>query len=130
MRGRFKMSGTITDNFLQEIAKLLNSESASLPTHLGFGAGTVVISPTMTALSDEIGTRVSTSNSRVLEVVTFNGVRTGASLVSTDGDTLKSVGLFTASTDGLLESAVSLPDLLQTTDYDLDVDFEFTVSRR
>ena len=121
----------VNDNLRYALAKALNGESYDIPSHLGVGEGTIIASPTLSALSEEVGDRIATSKSRSNEVVTFNAVRSGAEVAATDtGDTLKCSGLFTAITGGDLMVNNELPSVLHTIDFDLDFDYAFTISRR
>jgi hypothetical protein len=118
----------ITDVFLVDIAKAFNGESFTIPTHSNFCTSTVTLSPTDTSLPGEVGARPSLSASRTSNEVTWSGIRTGA-IVSTSGETLYSTGVLSASSSGDLFMAVTLPGLLHTTDYDIEVSWTTTFDR-
>lgn len=121
---------TITDTFLEELAKALSSESYSVPTH-NVVATTVVttIDITDTTLSGIIGTADSVTNVRDTNVVTFTALRSGTSVVDTiAGDYLASAGLFTAASGGTLLTGVTLTEL-HTTSFDIQFDWELNINR-
>lgn len=120
---------TLTDTFLNQIAGVVNGESFTQPSYVGFSSTAITIDPTDTSLSGEYGNRVSVSNSRTLNEVTLSGVRSGA-IASSDGDRLNSFGLFNSSTVGDLHSEALISSLLHTTSFDVEVDWKITFSRK
>jgi len=121
----------INDNLLTNLAKGLNSESFLVPSFLARGTDVITVSATATELDGEIGDRDTLSGSREDNIVTFNGLISGANVQDTaNGDNLKGLALLTAVTDGELHIELSLPGLLQTTAFDIDTDWVLTVDRR
>ena len=120
----------ITDLFLENMGKALNNETFVVPGYLAYGTDTIVASPTDTVISGEIGSRIETFNTRVDAEVTLNGIRTGASVVQSTGDTLRASGILSAETGGVLGSIVALPGLIQTTSFDIETDWTIEFTRR
>jgi len=123
----------INDEMLIDVAKLLNGESATLISHLGFGATTVTVSPTMTDIPDEYLPRSSVTKSRDVSpgnVFTATGLKTGASITNPTGIYVNSTALFNASTSGIPRAVVVLPNLLHTTNFDIEETWTFTIGRQ
>lgn len=118
----------INDNFLTALAKLMNSESASMPSYLAYGSSTMVVETDSSSLVDEYNNRDAVSGSRSGTVVTFNGLRSG-SVVGSAGDTLYTVGLYDSVSGGNLMSAVLTSSILHTSSFDIDIDWQFTIKR-
>jgi hypothetical protein len=86
---------------------------------------------TATDIGTELGSRITATASRINNVVTWTGIRSGASVVDTvNGDVLTGAGLFTASTGGDLMFTIPLASLTQTTSFDIEFNFETTYDRR
>lgn len=120
---------TLTDTFLNSMAGVIVGESFSIPSHVGFSSTAITINPTDTSLSGEHGDRVSVANSRTLNRVVFTGVRSGA-IASSSGDSLNSFGLFSSSAGGNLYSEALVASLLQTSDFDVEVEWQVSVERK
>lgn len=118
----------INDNFLTAIAKVMNSESTNMPSHLAYGSSTMTIETDSSSLTDEYSNRDSVSGSRSGTVVTFNGLRSGT-VAGSAGDTLYTVGLYDSVSGGNLMSAVLTASILQTTSFDIDIDWQFSITR-
>lgn len=121
---------TVYNNWLNEIAKAANGESAATLSHLAATTTTLTIDVTDTALTGETPTRTALTGSRVNNTVTYTGTKTGASIATSDGETLLGAGFLSASTGGTLLSAFTLPSLIHTTNYDIEFELSFTVQRR
>ena len=120
---------TITNDMPINLAKALNSESYSVPTHNIVGTTEVTsISLSATDLSGVTGTASSLTEARSLNEVTFEGIRLSTDVVSTSGDALKSAGITTASTGGTLQAGVVI-DELHTTGFDLEFDWVLLIDR-
>ena len=121
---------TITNSYLNNVAKAMAGESYSYPTDMLVGTGAVTsIDVTATALEGEIGTRESATVSRALNVVTYNAVRSGTAVLdTTNGDDLTSVGFDVAATGEDLQLAVVISEL-HTTAFDLEIDADITHTR-
>jgi len=122
---------TITNNFLNEIAKSINDESYEVSTSQAV-ATTIVASiyTTDTSLSGEIGARTSLSGTRTNNELEFTSLRSSTSVLdTTDGDKLKSTGLLTATSGGILLTGVVLSGITQTTNFDLEVVTSISVNR-
>ena len=118
----------ITDVFLQEIAKSINGESSTVPSHMAFSNDSTTPDPTDTSLASEFD-RSSITGSRVTNSITFNSIRSSAT-ASGSGDTINKLGLFSASSSGNLFMEATVPSILHTDDFDFEVDATITISRR
>lgn len=120
---------TLTDTLLNQLAGVVNEESFTAPTHVGFSSTVIIIDPTDISLSGEYGNRVAVTGTRNLNEVNFSGVRSGA-VVSSSGDAINSYGLFNSSTAGDLHSEALVTSVLQTTSFDIEVDWLVKITRR
>jgi hypothetical protein len=118
----------ITDNFLNQLAGVMNGEAMGVPSHIGFSSTALVLNPVDSTLSGEYLTRVASTGSRVLNKTTFNALRSGA-VASSTGNIINAIGLFDASTSGDLYSEALVPSLLHTTSFDFEIDWSITVKR-
>lgn len=118
----------IVDNFLTEMAKAMNGESTNMPSHLAYGSTTMTISTDTSSITGEFGSRDSITGARTTNVVTFNGLKSG-STVGSSGETLFTFSLWNSSGSGDLHSAVLVPSILHTSSFDIDTDWQFTVTR-
>lgn len=83
-----------------------------------------------TDIGTESGSRITATASRVGNVVTWSGIRSGAVVVDTvNGDVLTGAGLFSASTGGTLLFTVPLASLTHTTSFDIEFNYETTYDR-
>lgn len=120
----------ILDTFLTENAKAFNGESFVTPAYLAVGTGTVAISTTSTALSGPVDdTRSTLTKTRITNVLSFDAVRSGTGVGTAAGEYLNELGIFSAVTAGTMLSAITLPSILQTTSFDIDISGSFTWSR-
>lgn len=120
----------INNEYLNDIAMALNGEAISVISYAGFGETSTTITPTMTDIPDELLPRSSVSKSRTLNVLSIQSTKSGASILSSTGTNLNSAALFLASTGGTPRVMVSLPNLLQTTNFDIETNWDITISRR
>lgn len=119
----------ITDVFLQEIAKAINGESFTSPTHTAFSGSVITPDPTDTSLPTELD-RSATSGSRTTNEVTFTGIRSSATATPTTGDYINTVALFSASSGGNLFIEATAPNILHTDLFDLEVEATVTIERK
>lgn len=119
----------ITDLMLNEMAKGLAGDSFVIPSHFAYSTDTVAITAAMTTISGEVSTRNAAGDVRTLNQVNFSGIRSGTQVTSSAGITLKTLGVFSASTSGTLLSAVTLPSILHTTTFDIDTEVNYTINR-
>ena len=120
---------TLTDTFLNAIAGVINGESFTPPSDIGFSSTAITIDGTDTSLPGEYGVRATASNSRTLNETVFSAVKPGAT-VGSAGERLNSFGLFNATTNGDLHSEALVSSLLQTSDFDVEVDWQINTNRR
>ncbi len=112
---------TIYDNYLKEVAKSTNGESFVYPTHDLFSTDAVTVDVTATSVTGEIGSRKSLTGARVDNQVQWSALRTSADVVDTsNGDTLKSIGMITASSGGTLMTVQSPFQILHTTNFEVE----------
>lgn len=120
----------ITDTFLTNMAKAINSESYDVVSHLAVTSDTSFEESTSaTNIGTEIGSRISTGNTRSGTTVTFNAIKTGA-LTASSGETLTGIGYFESSSGDGLHVNIALPNLNQTQGFDIEFDLEITPQRR
>lgn len=118
----------ITDLFLNEIAKNINGESSSAPSHCAFSSTVITPDATDTSLAQEWD-RSSATGSRVSNVVTLTAIRSGA-IASSTGDAINALGLFTAASGGTLLAEATVPNILHSDTFDLETEWRITVSRK
>jgi hypothetical protein len=80
-------------------------------------------------LPGEFGSRITATATRNNNVVTWSGIRPGA-VVSSGGENLTGVALFTASSGGDMMFTAPLISLTHTTNFDIEFNFETTYTRR
>ena len=121
----------ITDTMLTQVAKALNNEAYTTSAYLAVTTDTdYSADPTDTTIGTEIGSRAAVSATRAGVVQSYSAIRSGANVIGSPSDILTGVGLFSASTVGDLSITVPLPSLSHTTSFDIEFNFEVTVSRR
>lgn len=123
---------TIQNNYLTNVAKAINQESFSVPTHHGVtDDDSFTMSNTLSGLTGEIGSRNEATSSRNSQTIVYNSLRVGVSDVvdTVNGDTLEGAALFDAISSGNVQIAITLPGTLQTQDFDLEFDYEVTFER-
>lgn len=118
----------ITDVFLTEIAKAINSESNAVPAYIAFSSSVITPDPGDTSLPSEYD-RSATSNSRATNEVTYTASRSGTS-VSGSGEYINTIGLLDTSTGGNLLAEGLVPSVLHTSTYDLEVNWKVIVERK
>lgn len=118
----------LTDVFLIEMAKALNGESFSTPTHGAFSSSVITPAATDTSLPSEYD-RSSFTGSRDSNEVTFSGLRSGAT-ASSSGDYINLFGLLDSSSGGNLFLEALVPSVLHTTSFDFEVDATITIERK
>ena len=121
---------TITNGHLDNIAKAMAGEAFDYPTHALVATGVnTSIDITDTGLVGEIGSRLTSTASRALNVVTFTSLRSGTDVIdSANGDDLTAVGFDLASTGDNLQFGVTTSEL-HTTAFDLEIEAELTYGR-
>lgn len=115
---------------LEESAKAMAGESFTYPSYITAGTTALTILPTDTTLSGETGSRVLGTSSRSAETLSLTGIKSGASILTATGTYLETVAAFTASTGGNYMTGVSLPSILQTTNFDIQFNFDWTYGRQ
>lgn len=86
-------------------------------------------SVTETSIPGEYGSRVACSASVTNNVVTWSGIKSGAS-VPAGGVTYTGIGLFTLASGGTLMFTAPLASTVHTTNYDIEFTYETTYTRR
>ena len=121
---------TVTNTWLENMAKVLNAESYNIPTfNIVATTNVASIDITDTTLSGIIGTGVDFDSARVSNITSFTAIRSGTDVITGTGDTLKSAGMSTANLSGSLMAGVVI-DELQTTAFDLEFVWDITANRR
>ena len=119
----------INDTFLNEVTKAINNESFTYPDYLGTGNLAITALSSDTSLTGETGDRLSTVKIRDLNTINYNVLKTGAGITEPTGEYLYSMALFSQVTAGNMFTEVSLPGIIQTTSFDVEVDWYITVNR-
>ena len=117
----------INDNMITGLAGALNGEAFTIPGAMSFSSDVVDISPTDTDIPNVLDS-VSTTNSRSTTVVKFTGIRSGAAVISPTGDYINTIGLLTTA-GGTLMAEATTANILHTNNFDLEIDWEITISR-
>jgi hypothetical protein len=120
---------TVTDDFLEEVMKAVNGESYATPEYVSWSSDAITIDPTASSLTGEYGSRNGTTNVRSGTGLTLSVVKTGAT-VGSAGERINSMGLFSTSTAGIIMSQALVSSLLQTSDFDVELDWVITAQRR
>lgn len=119
----------ITNTFLDRIAGLLNGESVLIPAYAAFSSDVITATTVMTSLPSELDDpRLSVGKTRSGTTVTYSFIRSGA-VVGSSGDYLNAMALIDSLTGGYVLSAVTVPSLLHTSAFDVEVDWKVTVRR-
>jgi hypothetical protein len=119
----------ITDGFLTGLAKLAVGESYDVPAYLTVSSDSdVIASATTTSLLGEFGSRISLALDRTDKTAKYSAVRTGA-IVGSSGDLLHAVALFPSDSGDGCQSVIVLPGLTQTSNFDIDFNFEISMRR-
>lgn len=120
----------ILDTFLNENAKAFAGESFVTPAYVAVGTGTTAITSSSTSLSGPVDdARGALTLTRTANVLEFSGLRSGTGVSTSSGEYLNEVGIFSALTSGTMLSAITIPSILQTTTFDIDISGSFTWSR-
>lgn len=83
-----------------------------------------------TSLDGEVGTRISCTVEILDNKIAVSGIRSSTLVMdTTNGDTLTGIGIFDSLTNGQLFVSTTIPSLIHTINYDLDVDEEYTFNR-
>ena len=128
MRVQYKM---LTDKFLINIAKSINGETENHVGYVTFSSTVHTPDSTDTSVAGELGSRVTATGARTSTgtEVTFNGLRSGA-VASSSGDDINLIGLFDTASNGELEAEATVPSILHSDSFDLEVDWTINVQRR
>ena len=120
----------ITDTFLNTMAALINGETSTIPAYNSWSSTAITLDPTDTELTGEFGSRTSISNqTRTNNAVLWESIRVGATIGSA-GDRINSMGLNDTSTAGNLFAEALVSSLLQTSDFDLELNWRVQVERK
>jgi hypothetical protein len=120
----------INNKFIENCAKAFNNESFNIPTKFLVSTDNITVTGNLidTDLTGEVGTRKDLTFSRASNIVTYNCLRSGANVINTSlGDNLKVIALMTSASEVM--TAVNVSGLLQTTDYDIDFDWQIRFIR-
>ena len=121
---------TLQDKYLEETAKALSNESYSLPSHVAISNQDSSVGVTANSLTNEIGSRLSSNSNRNGDTVSYEAVRSSTDVVdTTNGDTIKEIGFFDASSGGDMLTFDDIPSIEQTIDFDVDITKNVTPER-
>jgi len=119
----------INDNFINQMAAVINGESITVPTYLAFGSTTGTLTSQDTVTSGEFDRNLYTTRERTNNTTKLSFLRSGTEVTTSSGQTINVIGLMTGSTAGSLWSNVLVSSLLHTTAFDLDIELWYTVNR-
>ena len=112
---------TVMDNYLKELAKSTNGESHVYPGFDAVSTTAITTDVTDTSLDGEIGTRLTLTGTRVDNQVQWSGLRLSTDVVDTsNGDTLRSLGMLGATSSGTLLTEQSPFQLLHTASFEIE----------
>lgn len=112
-----------TLNGKEELAKWLNGDSATAPTHIGYGTGTTIQNETDTALETE-SSRTGISSNRSVRNVTLSIVIPSTEAI---GESITEIGVFNASTSGTLFTRDVFSAIAKTSLFDIQVDITLSI---
>ena len=126
----------IQDEILINTTKLLNGETANIPSSLAVSTDSTVttLSTAATIIPGEIGDRISLTGSRTNNVLSLSGLRSSASVITTStGDTLAvsgiHAGLVQTDVDDKLMIYGTHPGTVQTTNFDIEFSYDLSIVR-
>ena len=112
---------TVMDNYLKELAKSTNGESHVYPGFDAVSTTAITTDVTDTSLSGEIGSRLTLTGTRTDSQVQWSGLRLSTDVVDTsNGDTLRSLGMLSATSSGTLLTEQSPFQLLHTASFEIE----------
>jgi len=122
---------TLTDAFLVNMAKAAAGESYDTIQYFSVGETTTAsISPTLTILPGEVGTRITATKSRTGNVIEITGTRRTTDVIdTTDGDTIATFGTTTDLAGSTLQSGLPVAGVTHTSAFDIDFIVTMTVTR-
>ena len=118
----------INDQFLVGIAKLLNAESFTLPSYMAFGSTNIVVSATDTSIAGEFDRNPVTST-RSTNLIKFTGSRLAT---EANNQIIYNTALVNSSTmyaGSTIMANTVIASFIHTTDFDIDVEYWFTIER-
>ena len=123
--------GTTTNNYLNQTANAMSGNTYYIPNYLAVATTEVTaIATDATALEGEIGTRETVSNTVSENIITYTAIRDTASVIDTaNGDDINSSGLHGTISGNDLMAGVIHNGITQTTNFDLEFIYEFTIDR-
>lgn len=118
----------INDALLIGIAKKLNNESFTLPSYLAFGSTSITPSATDTSVAGEFDRNPVTST-RSTNIIKYIGTRLAT---EASNQIIYNTALVNSSTllaGSTIMANTVIASLTHTTDFDIDVEYWFTISR-
>jgi len=110
----------IMNAWLNELGKSINGESFVYPLYNAVSTTAITTDVTDTSLDGEIGTRLALTGTRTDNQVQWSSLRLSTDVVSTDGDSLKSLAMFSANTGGTMFIEQAPFTLLHTSSYEIE----------
>lgn len=107
-----------------EVAKWMNNESATSPTHFAIGTGTTSANVTDSSLVTEVFRDSFDSQTRSDTLVSFDGV---VSTTEATGSTLTEIGVFNSSSAGTMFMRNTFAALDKTDSIELQVESRCTI---
>ena len=116
--------------YLNEIAKAAGGVSHTIPGWLAVGTTQITsIDTQATSLPGEVGTRVELNTTVAQNVTGYDAIRQSIQVPVIEGQPIYWVALFPTDTGGIPYVATILPGLTQTTNFDLEFDYDVTFRR-
>ena len=112
----------VMNSLKNNMAAALAQETYVVPAWMAVGTSPDIISSGDIEIGGEVGDRLELSSpDRTNNEVVYNALRLGGDVVNTNGgDTLRQLGTLTQETGGVLMTNINLPNLIQTTNFDID----------
>lgn len=125
----------ILDNFLEVIANSLVSGTTYIPAALSYSTDVTAVTTSDTSVIGEISrTEADNEASGTFNVAQWSTTRSATSVIESTGDSINKLGvhsnLSATDTDDLVFSALVIPETVQTTAFDIQTTFTYTVDRQ
>jgi len=121
---------TLQDKYLVEAAKAVAGEANESIDYSGYSDQDGNITTSDTSLTNEIGSRSVVDVSRSNRQITYSTTRSAANVVdTTNGDDIQEIGLFSDQTGSNMQQYVDVANINQTTDFDIELTQNVTVTR-
>lgn len=118
----------INDNLLIGIAQKLNNEAFTLPSYLAFGSTLITPSNTDTSVAGEFDRNAVTS-SRSTNTIKYSGSRLATEASNEVIYNTALVNSGTLRSSGNIMANTVIASLVHSTNFDIDIEYWFTINR-